>query len=60
MNEDGYKEVYFDVYCETCKHKNVDETEEPCDTCLANPMNLYSHRPIKYEEKQKYSHNSRD
>lgn len=52
MNEDGYKEVYFDVYCETCKHKNVDETEEPCDTCLANPMNLYSHRPIKYEEKR--------
>lgn len=52
MNEDGYKEVYFDVYCETCKHKDVDETEEPCDTCLANPMNLYSHRPIKYEEEE--------
>lgn len=51
MNEDGYKEVYFSMYCETCKYKDTPEAEDPCDECLAATVNLYSHKPIKYEEK---------
>lgn len=49
--EEQYKEVRFDYYCENCKHKNVADYEEPCHECLHEPVNLYSHRPTKYEEK---------
>ena len=52
MNE-GYKEVYFDQYCKTCKHKEKKDNEEPCDECLDNPINLYSHKPVNYKEKDK-------
>ena len=24
------KECYYDQYCKKCKHKDVEETEEPC------------------------------
>lgn len=52
MNE-GCKEVYFDQYCKTCKHKEKKDNEEPCDECLDNPINLYSHKPVNYKEKDK-------
>lgn len=48
--DDQYKIVLFDQYCPTCKHKDLDENKEPCEECLSNPINLYSHRPIKWEE----------
>lgn len=48
---DEYKEVYFDKYCKTCKYKKKKDTEEPCDECLDNPINLNSHRPVNWEEK---------
>ena len=51
--EEGYKEVDFHTYCAKCEHKNKKEDETPCDECLANPVNLYSHKPVKYEEKKK-------
>lgn len=50
---DGYKEVYFDQYCNTCKNKNVKEFENPCNECLSNPINLYSHKPVNYKEETK-------
>lgn len=46
-----YKEVYFDQYCKTCKYWESDETKQPCDECLANAVNLYSHKPVKWEKK---------
>ena len=46
------KEVYFDQYCEKCIHFKEDEGKDPCDECLTYPMNEYSHKPIKYEEKK--------
>lgn len=52
MNED-YKEVYFHEYCETCSHRSKANTEEPCNECLDNPINLYSHKPVKYEKDSK-------
>jgi hypothetical protein len=52
MDED-FKEVLFDQYCKSCKHKNLKENEEPCAECLDNPLNRYTDKPINYEEKTK-------
>ena len=52
MLENSYEEVYFDQYCNTCKHEKLDETDDPCDECLENPVNLYSHKPMYFEEKE--------
>lgn len=51
--DDSYKEVYFDSYCHTCIHFDKAGCEEPCDECLSEPVNLYSHKPTKYVEKEK-------
>ena len=45
------KEVYFGEYCKKCKHEMLKEDEEPCCECLLYPMNQYSHKPVRYEEK---------
>ena len=49
--DNEYREVLFDKYCKTCKHEKLDETEDPCNECLENPVNLYSQKPVKWEEK---------
>ena len=46
--ENVYKEVYFNKYCQTCKNKDVKESDDPCDECLSQPVNLYSHKPVNY------------
>lgn len=51
MSNEGYKEVYFNQYCKNCKHEKLKDNEEPCNECLDNPVNLYSHKPVKFEEK---------
>lgn len=43
------KEVNFFRYCAACKHINKGESEEPCDECLDQPVNEYSHKPIHFE-----------
>ena len=48
-----YKEVYFDQYCKTCRFWNSDVAEDPCHECLNNPVNLYSHKPTGWKEKEK-------
>lgn len=45
-----YKEVYFDKYCEKCEYKDKKEEEEPCCDCIAEPVNLHSHKPVKFKE----------
>lgn len=52
--ENQYKIVEFDLYCNRCKYKDIkdEEGEEPCNTCLAEPVNLNSSKPIKFEEKE--------
>ena len=49
--DEMYKEVYFDQYCKKCKHGKEPETSDACDECLEHPQNLYSHKPVKFEEK---------
>lgn len=51
--DEGMKEVYFDKYCEMCKHKDVKDHEEPCNECLDNPTNFYSHKPVNYKKEEK-------
>jgi hypothetical protein len=46
------KEVYFDQYCKSCKHFDKMEEENPCNECLEEPVNVDSHKPIKWEEKK--------
>lgn len=52
MNE-AYKEVYFNKYCATCEHFDLPESEKPCNECLSNPANEYSHKPVNYKETTK-------
>lgn len=52
LMDNQYKEVYFDQYCNKCKNKKVDVNESPCSECLDDPVNLYSHKPVKFEEKR--------
>ena len=52
MNNDGMKFVRFDLYCETCKHFNKDQDQEPCNECLTHTVNYNSHRPVMWEEKK--------
>jgi len=47
----AYKEVYFNKYCNLCKHEKILEVNEPCAECLSNPVNVDSHKPVVFEEK---------
>ena len=47
------KIVRYDRYCKTCKYYNLNQAEEPCNTCLSNPTNGHSRKPIKYEKGNK-------
>lgn len=49
--EESYKEVYFHEYCKTCAYKDNKEDEEPCDDCLEEPVNVYSHKPVCWKAK---------
>lgn len=51
------KEVYFNVYCETCAFSEVFDWMDPCDECLSNPSNIDSHKPVEYKEKTKQREN---
>lgn len=48
-----FKEVYFDNFCAKCVHKDNKESEPPCDECLNEPVNEYSHTPVKFIRKEK-------
>ena len=44
------KEVYFNEYCHKCKFKGTKETEDPCNECLAETTNEYSHKPVRFKD----------
>lgn len=52
-DNENYQEVYFDQYCETCKHEELKEMSQPCIECLENPINFGSHKPVMWEEKER-------
>lgn len=53
MYGDEQKIVNFEKYCPKCKYYLVSENVDPCWTCLENPTNIWSHKPVKFKEKEK-------
>ena len=53
------KIVDFETYCPKCKHQDLAESEDPCHDCLNNPTNIYSHKPVHFEEKPKKKKNNK-
>lgn len=51
MEINAEKPVDF-IYCLTCKHYLVDEKDDPCDICMNTFTNIWSHKPIYWEEKK--------
>jgi hypothetical protein len=51
MDDRYEKEVLFGVYCEKCKHWDVEDQREPCCECLEHGTNEATHKPVKFEEK---------
>lgn len=45
------KIVDFHKYCELCEYSELSESNDPCFDCLCEPVNVYSHRPIKFKAK---------
>lgn len=43
--------VKYEDWCKLCKHKDVDEKDDPCDSCLEQPINTDSRKPVLYEER---------
>lgn len=54
MSEIVTKEVYFNQYCPTCKHFKLKCSDDPCNDCLNNPSNNYSHKPVNWEKGSEY------
>lgn len=53
MEVNDLKIVFFYIYCPACKHLKVPGEKEPCATCLDEPVNMNSHKPVKFEEDKK-------
>lgn len=47
------KEVFFDVYCKTCKFYEQASYLHPCNDCLNTPYNEDSHKPVNWKEGEK-------
>lgn len=45
-----WKMVEFDKWCDKCRFVQFKETDDPCNECLGNPKNEYSHKPVNFEE----------
>lgn len=44
--------VLYDTHCVTCQYNDIPETEEPCNRCMDEPVNLYTDRPVEWKEKK--------
>lgn len=52
MQGNEQKIVIFDKYCPKCKYYNKSESEDPCWECLDDPVNAWSHKPVRFEEEK--------
>ena len=51
MEERYTKIVDYATYCPKCKHKDVNETDDPCNECLTYPVRTDgSRKPAFYKE----------
>lgn len=49
MNDSHEKFVEFHLYCPICKYGDLPETEDPCNECLGEPVNMESHKPVLFQ-----------
>ena len=42
--------VEFHEYCSKCVNRNFEESEEPCNSCLGEPANIYTKQPVYFKE----------
>lgn len=42
--------VEFDKWCQKCEHKDLKDDEDPCNECLAEPVNENSRRPVNFKK----------
>lgn len=47
---ENMKEVRYDIYCNKCKYKDLQENEDPCWDCLTEPVNENSKKPVYFKE----------
>ncbi len=47
------KIVDYSKWCPSCIHNDESETNEPCNTCLMEPVNEDSRKPVNWEENDK-------
>lgn len=45
--------VDFAEYCPKCEHSALKDTDEPCNECLDEAVNISSYKPVKFKEKKK-------
>lgn len=46
------KIVYFWEYCKKCMYEKLEESKEPCWSCLTDTVNQDSHRPTHFIAKE--------
>lgn len=52
MEDEYYKEVKFDKYCETCKYEKLSEVKDPCNECLEYGMREGTEKPLYFAKKK--------
>lgn len=50
--DDSYKIVEYEEYCKKCIYAKEPEDKDPCDECLLEPVNVFSHKPVNFKEKR--------
>lgn len=45
------KIVDFAQWCPKCRHRDLNENQEPCCDCLEEPVNTESRKPVRWKER---------
>lgn len=53
------KEVNFRLYCPKCQFYPLQETEDPCNECLAQGWNEDSTKPVRFKGKEGYANEAK-
>ncbi len=53
MGDSELKEVRFDIYCKSCKHRDLHEKQRPCNECLEVGMREGTAKPEYWEGNNK-------
>lgn len=49
MENTDVKDLYFGLYCKTCRYYFMPANKRPCRDCIGEPLNQETHRPQKWE-----------